>query len=747
MTTATAQKTNVIGRSISRVEGPLKVSGTAHYTSDHHFEGMLYAVPVMATIATGTIAKLDTAIASKMPGVHSILTRENIGPLYRIDPAGQAKLDELRPPLSDDTITYYGQYVALVVADTFEHATAASRAVQVSYNVNEPDVNLALTPDEAPEVDTERGDPESAFASGEVKIDHTYTTPPETHNPIELHSTVAVFDGTHYTLYETSQAIMNHKEVMVQMLGVPPENIRVVTHYLGSGFGGKLWPWTHSLLAAAAARQLKRPVKLEVSRKMMFQTVGHRTNTQQRMRLAATRDGRLTALMHDYVFHAARLDKSKENCGEATGYFYSVPNLRATAAFARRDIAPNTSMRGPGAVPGLYALESAMDEMALELGKDPVEFRLMNEPAIDESLGVPFSTRHYKECLNTGAERFGWARRTPGVGSMRRDGMVVGWGVAGASWMAKRLPVQAALTLGDDGTATLTCGTQDIGTGTYTVLAQMVAQMTGLDVDKVQIRIGDSALPPGPMSGGSMATGSLIPSVSQAAKAAIDSLLQTASKAQTSPYAKVDPDELAFTQGRIHRKREAASQGIAYQALLKQAKINHVSGQGKSGASDDDKDADKHSIHSYGAHFVEVTWQPDIARLRVSRVVTVIDAGKIINPQTGRNQIEGAIVMGVGMAMFEETHYDLRNGAPINSNLADYVMTTHADSPDIDVVFLDYPDLALNELGARGIGEIGLAGFAAAVTAAVYHATGVRVRDLPVKIEDLLGSTVTADVS
>jgi xanthine dehydrogenase YagR molybdenum-binding subunit len=743
MTTATSPRSPLIGAALSRVEGPLKVSGTAQYTSDHHFDRMLVGVPVTATIATGRVSQIDSSIAQGMPGVHTIFTTDNIGPLYRVSPASGASIDEYRPPLSDDKVTYYGQYVALVVADTFEHATAAARAVKVSYDEEQPDVSLELTPDDEPSVDTERGDPEAVFAAGDVTLDAVYTTPPETHNPIELHASVAVFDGTRYTLYETTQAIMNHQAVMVQMLGVEPENVRVVTEYLGSGFGGKLWPWTHSVLAAAAARQLRRPVKIEITRKMMFQTVGHRTNTQQRMRLSATKDGKLTSLQHDYVFHVSRLDKSKENCGEATGYFYSVPDLRATAAFARRDIAPNTSMRGPGAVPGLYALESAMDEMAIKLNLDPVQFRLMNEPEIDESKGVPFSTRHYTECLTRGAKTFGWAERTPEVGSMRRGGMIVGWGMAGASWMAKRLAAESTVTFLGDGRVRVACATQDIGTGTYTVLAQMVADMTGMDIADIHVQIGDSALPAGPMSGGSMATGSLVPSVSKSAKTAIENLLSLASKGEHSPLSGVDADQLAFTGGWVHRKDQPAQQGLRFEDLLAKENVAFVSGDGSSEPSSKDKDDDKRSIHSYGAHFVEVTWQPEIARLRVNRVLTVIDAGKIINPRTGRNQIEGAVIMGVGMALFEQTHYDRRNGAPINSNLADYVMTTHADAPTIDVEFLDFPDLALNEIGARGIGEIGLAGFAAAVTAAVYHATGVRVRDLPVKIEDLLASTVT----
>jgi xanthine dehydrogenase YagR molybdenum-binding subunit len=415
-----------------------------------------------------------------------------------------------------------------------------------------------------------------------------------------------------------------------------------------------------------------------------------------------------------------------------------------TAAYARRDIAPSTSMRGPGAVPGLFAVESSMDELAIKLNIDPVTLRLANEPSIDESLNVPFSSRHLKECLTLGADRFGWSRRTPQVGSMRRDGLIVGWGVAVGSWAARRLPAEVSVELLTDGTVRVSTATQDIGTGTYTVLAQMVSNLTGIALEKISVVIGDTRLPPGPLSGGSMVTASLVPATTQATQAAIQQMLSTASQADHSPFAGQSAQTLAFDNGMVYRKGTSSGAGVPFERILAVAQVNAVMGRGQSGASQDDADAAKVSIHSYCAHFVEVTWQPKTARLKVSRVVSVIDGGKVINARTGRNQIEGAVVMGVGMALFEETLYDPRSGAPINRNLADYVMTTHADSPAIDVVFLDHPDFALNALGARGIGEIGLAGLAPAITSAVYHATGVRVRNLPVRIEDLLVSTVTA---
>jgi xanthine dehydrogenase YagR molybdenum-binding subunit len=728
-----------VGRSTPRVDGPLKVCGVAQYTSDFHFPGMLYAVPVEATIANGRVVKLDTAAAQKMPGVRAIFHRENIGKIFRSvkGPGFEGICDERRPPFEDDVVRYYGQYVALAVADTFEAAKAAADAVRVTYAREKPNVATDLKADDEPEVESQRGDADAAFATAPVKLDQTYVTPAETHNPMELHATTALWEGSILTLYETSQGVVNLRGVLAQMFGLPKENVRVITKFLGSGFGGKLWPWTQCPLAAAAARQLGKPVKLVVSRKMMFQTVGHRPRTQQRVRLGATPEGRLVSLQHDYVNHTAILDDYHEDCGESTAFQYSVPNLCVTFGRTRRNVGSPTPMRGPGAVPGLYATESALNELADQLKIDPVQLRVLNEPKIDESLGVPFSSRHLLECFKLGAEKFGWSRRRPEVGSMKRDGLTLGWGMAGCSWIAARFSAEANVQLRDDGTARVASATQDIGTGTYTILAQLTSDKTGVPLDKVEVALGDSSLPPGPISGGSMATGSVVPAVLPAADNAIKSLLSVATSTPGSPFAKRKPKELAFEGGRVFVKADGPAGGVPFADLLHRANLRLVTGSGSSEATFDNPKP-KFSTHSFGCHFVEVAWQPESARLRVSRVVTVIDAGRIINPLAGRNQIEGAVVMGIGMALFEHTSYDPQTGAPINSNFADYIVSVNADVPPIDVHFLDYPDKELNELGARGIGEIGLAGIAAAITAAVHHATGVRVRELPVKIENLL---------
>jgi len=738
-----------VGRDTPRVDGPRKVSGVAQYTSDFQFSGMLYAVPVEATIANGSLLKLDTAAAEKMPGVRAIFHRENIGPIFRSFPErGFGGIcEERRPPFEDDVIRYYGQYVALVVADAFEAAKGAADAIRATYAKEKPNVETHLDADDDRDVvlttygprqrlQSQRGDAESAFASATVKLDRTYVTPAETHNPLELHATTAIWDGPTLTLYESSQGVVNLRGVLAQMFGLPKENVRVIARFLGSGFGGKLYPWTNCALAAAAARHLGKPVKLVLSRKMMFQTVGHRPRTQQRVRLGATSDGKLVSLQHDYVYHRSMLDSHHEDCGEATPFQYSVPNLRVSFGRARRNVGAGADMRGPGRVPGLYATESAMNELADQLKIDPVKIRVLNEPKIDESLGVPFSSRHLLECLELGVEKFGWSRRSPEVGSMKHNGLTLGWGMAGCSWVAGRFSAAASLQLRNDGTVRVASATQDIGTGMYTVLAQLAAQKTGVPLEKIEVSLGDTVLPEGPLSGASLATESVVPAVFAAADDAIASLLTIAAITPGSPFENRPPADLAFEGGQIFVKAERAK-SVPFDYLLRRANLRLVTGSGKSEAFFGNPKPE-YSTHSFGCHFVEVTWQPEIARLRVSRVVSVMDGGRIINPLAARNQIQGAVVMGIGMALLEHTSYDPQNGAPINSNLADYVVAVNADVPPIDVHFLNYPDKEINEVGARGIGEIGLTGIAAAITAAVHHATGVRVRELPVKIENLL---------
>jgi len=734
----------IIGSSVPRIDGPLKTTGTAMYAGDYNFPRMVYAVPVCSTIANGKIRSINTTAAEKLPGVVLILHHGNVSGIYRNGP-GSGRASENRPPLSDNNVSYWGQYVAVVVAETFAQANAAAGAVRVQYEADKPNVSTnlsdpmpAIGASGGPHIQSHRGDPDAAFASAPVKIDYTYSTPVETHNPMEMHATTAVWRGQRVTLYESSQGVVNHHSVMSEVLGLPPENIEIISRYIGSGFGGKLFPWPHSALCAVAARQLNRPVKFVVSRKMMFSDVGHRPRTQQHVRLGATPDGKLLSLSQDYLNHTSRFDDIRENCGEATPFLYSTANLRVSSGLVRRNVGTPTPMRGPGAVPGLFAIESAMDELAIKLNMDPVQLRLGLDTLTDEESGKPFSSRHLKECLQLGSEKFGWSKRTPKVGSMRDGDLILGWGVACASWGAGRGPSQCSVALLPDSTARVSSATQDIGTGTYTVIAQVVSDKIGIPINKVDVILGDSSLPPGPMSGGSTATASVLPSIVDGVEAAVKNLLAIAVHVPNSPFNGLDDNTLTLTDGRVHVKTQPSSSGTPFGDILRAANLASARGEGKSTGN---PNAAKYSMHSFGAQFAEVQWDPGIAHLRVSRIVTVIDGGRIINRSAATNQCAGAAVMGVGMTLFEQTVYDPRNGAPINSNFADYIVPTSADAPLIDVHFLDIPDPLMGSYGARGIGEIGLAGVAPAITAAVYHATGVRVRELPVRIEDLLAAS------
>ena len=750
MATAT-QSASPIGRDTPRVDGPLKVTGMAQYTSDFHFPGLLYAVPVEATIANGRITKIDAAAAEKMPGVRAIFHHGNIGKIFRsaLNPDFSGIMEERRPPFEDDVVRYYGQYVAVAVAETFETAKAAADAVCVTFAAEKPNVDMQLVADDDPatvsttfgprqRLQSERGDAESAFNSAPVKLDETYVTPTEAHNPLELHSTTAIWDGDQLTLYESSQGVFNLRVVLAQMFGLPTENVRVITKFVGSGFGSKLFPWTQCPLAAAAARILGKPVKLVVSRKMMFQTTGHRPHTQQRVRLGVTPEGKLVSLQHDYIYTRSMLDEHHEDCGEPTPFMYSVPNLRVTFGRARRNIGSGADMRGPGAVPGLYATESALNELAHQLKIDPVKLRVINEPKFDESLGVPFSSRTSARMLYNrrrevwleqahAGSRLDAARRADarlGHGRLHLDRRPLPRGrqrPAPRRWHGPRRLRHA-------------------GHRHWHLHDPRAARRREVrhPARKSRSRARRHLAPRGPalrrLDGHGFGHPGRLRRRRRRDRVAVGDRHRnarlTVRKAQARrAWLRRWPGvcETRRLRPRAFRSRTCCN-GPTSASSPAPAK-----GRGPSA-----RPRPKFSTHSFGCHFAEVTWQPEIARLRVGRVVSVIDAGRIINPLAGRNQIEGAVVMGIGMALFEHTSYDPVTGAPINSSLADYVMTVNADAPPIEVHFLDYPDKEINQLGARGIGEIGLAGIAAALTDAVHHATGVRVRELPVKIEDLL---------
>ncbi len=746
--------TSIIGAPITRIDGSLKVTGAALYAVDHPMDDIAFGVPVASTVGNARIVNIETSIAQRMPGVLAILHHGNTEQLFRpaeqLEPSSRA--GEVRPPFEDDKVYYYGQYVALVVANTFEQAQDAASHVKVDYEAhpNVVEIAAAQAPEGPPRIHYSRGSAGEAFESAPVKIDETYEIPTETHNPMEMHATIAKWDGDKVTLYESTQGVVNHQHVMSEMLGIPLDQVQVIATFIGSGFGGKLFPWPHSLLAAMGAKRVKRPVKVQVPRSLMFTTVGHRPLTQQRMRMGATRDGKLVSIQHDVLQPTSLVDTYVEQCTGVTTMLYSCDNVAAKQTLVPMNIGTPTPMRGPGIVPGLFPLESAMDELAIKLNLDPLELRLKNYAEQDESYNParPFSSKRLRECYQTGAERFGWSKRTAQVGSMKRGDEVLGWGMGTATWHAGRGTATVRVRLNADGTARASCATQDIGTGTYTIFAQVVSEKTGIPIDKIEVVLGDTSLPDGPTSGGSTVTATVLPAVTQATQGAIDRVIAAAQTLPSSPFKRVsaggDPPTLKMTAGRIHAADQPPESGMPFQEVLAQKRLAAL--EAESRTAPDPAEAHKFSAHSFGAQFLEVAWDPGIARLRVTRGVTVIDAGKIINHRTGRNQILGAVVMGIGMGLFEETIYDPRNAKPLNNNFADYLVGTNADIPELDCIFVEYPDLHVNEYGARGIGEIGLAGVAPALTMAVYHATGVRVRKLPVRIEELMAGqrTMTA---
>jgi xanthine dehydrogenase YagR molybdenum-binding subunit len=738
--------TSIIGQPVSRIDGERKVTGTAPYGSEHAIENVAYGVPVTSTVGSGRVIRIDSSVAEKMPGVLGIIHHGNVPQMYR--PAQgfeqMIRAGETRPPFEDDNVYYYGQYIALVIAESFEEAQAAAAQVRVEYGIEKPLVQMESSPPEKnAAMKYSRGNAESAFAQAPTKVDQTYITPVVTHNPMEMHATIAVWNQAKdkLTLYETTQGVVNHHNTLCQMLDMPLESMHVISPFVGAGYGSKLFPWPQSLLAAAGARHVGRPVKVTVPRSLMFTTVGHRPTAQQRVRLSATSDGKLTSILHDVVQETSMVDDYVDRITEPTPLLYSCPNVSTVQHLVHLNYGTPTPMRGPGTTTGLVALESAMDELAVALNMDPLELRLKNYAERDEGANLPWSSKHLRECYEQGAQRFGWSKRNPKVASMRNGDKILGWGMGTATWPGNRSRADVRVRLLVDGTARVSCACQDIGTGTYTIFAQVVADKTGIAMDKIQVLLGDSDLPPGPTSGGSQATSTVLPAISKASDQAKTILLTVATKTDKSPFQNLDPKTLTITNGRIHAQDQPPSAGVAFPEILALRKLSSVDATARTEATEEMK---KYSIHCFGAHFCEIEFDPGIARLRVTRWVTVMDCGRIINTKTGRSQALGGVVMGIGMGLFEETVYDIRNGHPVNSNFADYIVPTNKDIPDIDVTLLDYPDTVLNEYGARGIGEIGLTGVAPALASATYHATGVRVRKFPIRIENLLTSDVVA---
>lgn len=731
---------SIIGTPHRRVDGRLKVTGAAQYAADHQFPNLAYAYGVYSTIASGRITSIDDRKARAMPGVLAVLHHGNFSQLHRTPDVAMtykgvltaAKVDERRTPFEDDLVSYPGQFVALVVAETFEQARTAALYVQVEY-IETPAIKSlaeALRKKGAREGGRghSRGDPSAAWETAATRFDQTYTTPVETHSPMEMHATTAFWrDGKLY-VYEGSQGVVNHRNVLANVFNLPPDRVEVHAPFIGSGFGSKLWPWPHSIAACAAAKAVQRPVQLMLPRAQMFTTVGHRPETMQRIRLATDANGKLVSIRHESFNSTSVTDAYTEACGGVTRSLYSCPNVLVNHKNSPVNRGTPTSMRAPGAAPGLFALESAIDELALLRGMDPLDFRQLNLATRDESLNLDWSSNHLPEAINTAAERFGWHARKTAVGSMHEGDEIVGYGMGACNWEAFQVPTDARVIIRADGSALVQCGLQDIGTGTYTIVAQTVAQLTGLPFERIEVELGSSTFPPGALSGGSWVTASVMPAIAGATRAALAKLGEYAVM-DSGLFAGTDAQSLKVESGQL----VSGERRVNFSDVLGHQRLARAEGNFQSGLKSGD-----FSYRSFGAHFVEVRWDPGISRLRVARVVSAIDVGKVVNPLAARNQVEGAIIMGLGMALFEASENDPRSGLPVNNNYAEYVVPVHGDLPDIDVTLLDYPDYNLSEFGARGIGEIGVTGLAAAVANAVYHATGRRIRSLPITKEKLM---------
>lgn len=729
-----SRSASIIGAEVSRIDGPDKLTGRARYAGDFHPEGMVYAYGVYSTIARGRVTSIDTRAAMRCPGVLDVFHHGHFPTLHRSPSSFDEEnmVDEERVPFEDDNVFYAGQFVALVVADTFEHARAAAYQVNVTYDEQTDTVaTLAQAIEKRGSThanDSERGDPAGAYESAPHKIDATYTTPVEAHNPMETHTTVAHWRGGTLEVWESTQGVVFTRNTLSKVFDLDPSQVIVHADFIGSGFGSKLWVWPHCIATAGAARELGCPVQFVLPRQQMFTTSGQRAETSQHVRLAADDDGTLLSVRHENINSTSHVGTMVEDCAGATEGLYKCENLRISHATAITDRGTPTSMRAPGPGVGLFALESGMDELAITLGMDPLELRRKNFTAHDLGADLPYSSNQLLECYDRAAESFGWSRRTPEVGSMRDGDKIIGWGVAACNWPAMRHPCDARVTLHDDGRASVHCASQDIGTGTYTILAQVASAELGLALEQIDVKIGDSTFPHGPISGGSWATATLLPAVAGAARAAIDKIKEYAGN-PGSPLA--GADNFVYEKGTV---KDGHGTAVSVADILKPQQLASATGEAHSGGAPDTG----YSFASFGVHFVEVTWEPDIAQLKVARVVSAIDAGQIINQKSARNQVEGAIVMGISSALFEATEYDARNARPVNNNYAEYLVPVNADMPQLDVILLDYPDYEFNEFGARGIGEIGITGMQAAVANAVYHATGKRVRDLPILLDKLM---------
>jgi xanthine dehydrogenase YagR molybdenum-binding subunit len=753
---STATIVEVVGTACDRVDGRLKVMGAATYPIDVTLPGLAHAVLVQSTVASGRIRHLAVDAAERAPGVLAVITHVNAPALARgpMTPSGPSPL----PPLQSDVVLYYGQHVAMVVAETREQAQAAAALIEITYERGTPvlsyddprasRVSHPWTPDYV------RGDMPRALAAADLQVRETYTTAENTNNPIGLFATVAVWNGDALTVHDTTQWPQGVRDSLAVAFGVDPAGVRVLVPFVGGAFGAGLRVWPHVPLAALAARITKRPVKLVLTRAQMFTSVGHRPNTIQQLSLGASRDGRLTAIEHISTSSIGMSDELINIITNGTIDAYACPNVSTRATQIRQSIPTPGWMRAPGEAEGSFALESAVDELSYALGIDPIELRVKNHAYVHPESGLPWSSNALMDCYRHGAERFGWSARNREPRSMRKAGQLVGYGMARAALVAYQPPCKAIASIRRDGTAFVRSGATDIGPGPYTVMTMLAADCLGVPIERVQFGLGDSAMPKAPQEGGSGLTGALGNAVQTVCVDLVRAFVNRVTDDEASPLKGCRLEGITVRDGGIQITDDPA-RSETYAAILTRHGLDEITIEAESAPPGETASTTmiaragrfvpftapstgtRAHAGGYAAHFVEVHVDPDLGTIRVARVVSAVDGGRILNPKTARSQIIGGIAGGIGMALLEETVSD-RTGRLVTMSLADYVVAVNADVRDVDVLFVGQPD-SMTPLGTKGVGELAMTGMAAAIANAVYHATGTRVRSLPISIEKVLG--------
>jgi len=728
----------LIGTPLDRIDGPAKVAGTARYSAEFVLPGLVHAVMVTSTVGKGRIASIDTRSALAEQGVITVLTHRNAPHAKQAKSGGG--VDRYLPVLQDDLVRYDRQPVALVIAETFEAALDAASRVVVRYDSTAPVTRFANGETYTPKdimgepPDLQRGDPDGALKAARFAVDEIYTTPVEHHNPLEPHATIADWNGTRLTLYDATQGIFATRKRVAEALEIPVDSIHVITEFLGGGFGCKGSAWPHVVLAALGAKAVKRPVKLVLTRPQMFGSVGYRPRTVQRLALAADGDGKLTSTIHETTSQTSSFDEFIEPSTMITRMLYAVPNLRTTQRLVRLDAATPTFMRAPGESSGSFALESAMDELAYRTGLDPLELRLRNYAEKDPSKDIPFSSKSLRECYRVGAERFGWSNRPKQPRSRSENGMLVGYGMATATYPTHRSAAAASARIASDGSAQVVSGTQDLGTGSYTVFTQVASEALAMPIDSVHFDLGNTNFPSAPASGGSQTAASVGSAVYAAGNAARAKLLELALADEGSPLHGRRASEVVAADGRFSLRANPAI-GERYTDILRRQGLDHIEGYAEAKPGSEQKE---YSMHAFGAQFAEVRVDPELGTVRVERMVGAFASGRILNAKTARSQYLGGMTWGLSMALFEDTRTDLRTGRIMSANLEKYLVPVNADVHRMDISLIEEEDAYVNPIGVKGIGEIGIVGSAAAIANAVFNATGVRVRDLPIAPEKLL---------